>query len=128
MAKMSDQDKVYVRHIEPIAIQVMEEQRVLMLPDFDDVVAERCRSVVPDSYYTETITGSSRTRILNLIDWVKAKWTREEGVEYFHWGGDKYLIWLQSCGHVMGNPLVLEREAWEVIRALVNILRGTDDE
>jgi hypothetical protein len=87
------------------------------LPEFEERVMALLREHIPADELAASMRANGkrvgRTRGLNLIDWVKADFTRREKTVYL---GREYIAWLPVGGHYK-EPLVSFESAVAVLGA-----------
>src|SRR5690348_15228686 len=77
----------------------LEEDPLVPVPAFEEMLHDRFRTRWEEGDFGN-LTGSSRLKWQNLVDWVKARLTGRGYITYVRVRGHRYILYLKPVGSI----------------------------
>ena len=95
-----------LRDLKQLGATMFHDQPVLITEDFDRVLKQRWEETFKRTADEHDRTATGRNRFMNLVDWVKADFTRTGQTFTLEWTKKEYRLWCGTVGDVRGESLV----------------------
>ena len=110
-----------LRELEEIATKMFAERPAWLTREFDREIAGRWERKTRRRVADFDRLASGRNRFMNLVDWVKANFTKGRKTRTVTLRGEECRVWLEDWGEVRGERITPSRHFGAVVKALVEL-------
>jgi hypothetical protein len=101
------------------AVDILERERIIQITDLEDQLADKYKERV--KAFKDKLK-SGRVEWRNLVDWIKARFTSADAIQYCQVGEHRLIVYCGACGSVDNRRLCYHQDARRTILELIKIL------